>query len=73
MNPWPANGPEFIANLHEQGAAIAAEAYSKVTNELGVVLVTTGPGGTNAVTGVASAWLTRCRYWFSPGRSSGLT
>ena len=48
---------EFIANLHEQGAAIAAEAYSKVTNELGVVLVMTGPGGTNAVTGVASAWL----------------
>jgi acetolactate synthase I/II/III large subunit len=48
---------EFIANLHEQGAAIAAEAYSKVTNELGVVMVTTGPGGTNAVTGVASAWL----------------
>ena len=48
---------EFIANLHEQGAAIAAEAYSKVTNELGVLMVTTGPGGTNAVTGVASAWL----------------
>lgn len=48
---------EFIANLHEQGAAIAAEAYAKVTNGLGVVMVTTGPGGTNAVTGVASAWL----------------
>jgi len=48
---------EFIANLHEQGAAIAAEAYAKVTNGLGVLMVTTGPGGTNAVTGVASAWL----------------
>ena len=48
---------EFVANLHEQGAAIAAEAYSKVTNELGVLMVTTGPGGTNAITGVASAWL----------------
>jgi acetolactate synthase-1/2/3 large subunit len=48
---------EFVANLHEQGAAIAAEAYSKVTNALGVLMVTTGPGGTNAVTGVASAWL----------------
>ncbi|MEO6351405.1 MAG: thiamine pyrophosphate-binding protein, partial [Candidatus Limnocylindrales bacterium] len=48
---------EFVANLHEQGAAIATEGYAKVTNELGVLMVTTGPGGTNAVTGVASAWL----------------
>lgn len=48
---------EFVCNLHEQAAAIAAEAYAKVTNKLGVVMVTTGPGGTNAVTGVASAWL----------------
>ncbi len=48
---------ELVCNLHEQAAAIAAEAYAKVTNELGVVMVTTGPGGTNAVTGVASAWL----------------
>jgi acetolactate synthase-1/2/3 large subunit len=48
---------ELICNLHEQAAAIAAEAYAKVTNKLGVAMVTTGPGGTNAVTGVASAWL----------------
>jgi acetolactate synthase-1/2/3 large subunit len=48
---------EFVCNLHEQAAAIAAEAYAKVTNELGVVMVTTGPGGTNALTGVVSAWL----------------
>jgi acetolactate synthase-1/2/3 large subunit len=48
---------EFVCNLHEQAAAIAAEAYAKVTNELGVAMVTTGPGGTNAITGVASAWL----------------
>jgi acetolactate synthase-1/2/3 large subunit len=48
---------ELVCNLHEQAAAIAAEAYAKVTNELGVAMVTTGPGGTNAVTGVASAWL----------------
>ena len=48
---------EFICNLHEQGAAVAAENYSKATNHLGVVLVTTGPGGTNAITGVAGAWL----------------
>jgi acetolactate synthase-1/2/3 large subunit len=48
---------EFVCNLHEQAAAIAAEAYAKVTNKLSVAMVTTGPGGTNAVTGVASAWL----------------
>ncbi|HNY97516.1 MAG TPA: thiamine pyrophosphate-binding protein [Candidatus Pacearchaeota archaeon] len=42
---------------HEQAAVIAAEGYSRVKNNLGVALVTTGPGGTNAVTGVAGAWL----------------
>ncbi len=50
-------GLEFVSNLHEQAAAIAAEAYAKVTNGLGVALVTSGPGGTNALTGFASAWL----------------
>ena len=47
----------FVCNLHEQASAIAAEAYARVTNGLGVALVTTGPGGTNALTGVAGAWL----------------
>lgn len=42
---------------HEQGAVIAAEAYARIRNTIGVSLVTTGPGGTNAVTGVAGAWL----------------
>lgn len=43
--------------LHEQGAAIAAEAYARVNGQLPVVCVTTGPGGTNALTGVLCAWL----------------
>ncbi|MEN6374046.1 MAG: thiamine pyrophosphate-binding protein [Smithella sp.] len=47
----------YICNLHEQACAIAADAYSQYTNNLGVALVTTGPGGTNTLTGVASAWL----------------
>lgn len=51
------NDIEFVCNLHEQAAAIAAEAYAQVTNNLGVAIVTTGPGGTNAITGVAGAWL----------------
>ncbi|HEY0307646.1 MAG TPA: thiamine pyrophosphate-binding protein [Acidobacteriaceae bacterium] len=46
-----------ICNSHEQAAAICAEGYAKATNGLGFCMVTTGPGGTNAVTGVAGAWL----------------
>ncbi len=46
----------FVCNLHEQGSAVAAEAYGQVAG-LGVAMVTTGPGGTNAITGVAGAWL----------------
>jgi acetolactate synthase-1/2/3 large subunit len=48
---------EPVLMLHEQAAAIAAEAYARVTGNLGAVLVTTGPGGTNALTGVAGAWI----------------
>jgi len=46
----------YVCNLHEQACAIAAEAYAKVTNDLGVALVTTGPGGTNTITGLVGAW-----------------
>jgi acetolactate synthase-1/2/3 large subunit len=46
-----------VCNSHEQASAMCAEGYSKATNHLGVCMVTTGPGGTNAVTGVAGAWL----------------
>ena len=44
-------------NHHEQASAIAAEAYSRINNRLAVCCVTTGPGGTNAITGVVGAWL----------------
>ena len=37
---------DYVCNLHEQACAIAAEAYARITNNLGVALVTTGPGGT---------------------------
>ncbi|MDO5579511.1 MAG: thiamine pyrophosphate-binding protein [Planctomycetia bacterium] len=47
----------YICNLHEQACAIAAEAYAQNNNELGAVLVTAGPGSTNAITGVAGAWI----------------
>ncbi len=48
---------EYVCNLHEQASAICAEAYGKITNNIGVAMVTAGPGGTNAITGIAGAWL----------------
>lgn len=48
---------QYYCCHHEQAAAIAAEGYARTTNTIGVVCVTTGPGGTNAITGVAGAWL----------------
>ena len=46
----------YIANNHEQACAIAAEAYARVKNSIGVCLVTTGPGSTNALSGIVGAW-----------------
>ncbi len=48
---------EYICNHHEQACAIGAEGYSRITNGLSVVNVTTGPGGTNTLTGVIGQWL----------------
>jgi acetolactate synthase-1/2/3 large subunit len=42
--------------LHEQSVGVAAEAHAQYTNGLAVALVTTGPGGTNAITPCAAAW-----------------
>ncbi|WP_109486753.1 thiamine pyrophosphate-binding protein [Occallatibacter savannae] len=50
-------GLEYVCCLHEQACAFAAQAHAEFTSEASAVLVTTGPGGTNAVTGLASAWL----------------
>ena len=46
-----------ICAHHEGAAAVMAEGYSRITGNLGVVVVTTGPGGTNAITGVVDAWV----------------
>jgi acetolactate synthase-1/2/3 large subunit len=59
---------EYVCTLHEQAAAMAAETYAKMTGGLGVCMVTTGPGGTNAVTGVAGAWLDSTPCLFISGR-----
>ncbi len=48
---------ECVFNHHEQACAIGAEAYYRLTNVLPIVNVTSGPGGTNAITGVYGAWV----------------
>ncbi|HEX9093357.1 MAG TPA: biosynthetic-type acetolactate synthase large subunit [Coriobacteriia bacterium] len=46
-----------ILPRHEQGAVHAADGYARVTGRCGVALVTSGPGATNTVTGIANAWM----------------
>ncbi|WP_149710884.1 thiamine pyrophosphate-binding protein [Campylobacter concisus] len=48
---------EYVCNHHEQACAIAAEGYARVSNKIGIAYVTTGPGGTNAITGIYGAWV----------------
>ncbi len=50
-------GLRCFYNHHEQACAIAAEAYARLHNRIAAVCVTTGPGGTNAITGVVGGWL----------------
>jgi acetolactate synthase-1/2/3 large subunit len=49
-------GLNYICNHHEQASAIAAEGYYRASGKLCVTNVTTGPGGTNAITGVLGQW-----------------
>lgn len=44
-------------NLNEQATSICADGYAQVTNSISAFIVTTGPGGTNAITGLAASWL----------------
>ena len=71
---------ECIFNHHEQACAIGAEAYYRLTNQLPVVNVTSGPGGTNAITGVYGAFVDSVAMlvisgqvkWETTVRSTGL-
>jgi acetolactate synthase-1/2/3 large subunit len=62
------NSIMWVSNLHEQASAMAAETYAKATGGLGVAVFTTGPGGTNAITGVAGAWLDSTPCLFLSGQ-----
>jgi acetolactate synthase I/II/III large subunit len=59
LNDAFGNNPRLhcVYNHHEQASAIAAEGYYKASGRFPLVCVTTGPGGTNALTGVLGAWL----------------
>jgi len=57
-----------ISMLHEQGAAIAAEGYARTSGKFGVCMVTSGPGATNAITGLAGAWFESTPVLFISGQ-----
>ena len=59
LNDSFGNHPKLhsIYNHHEQACAIAAEAYARLTGKIALVCVTSGPGGTNALTGVMGGWV----------------
>ena len=59
---------EIVCCLHEQAVAVAAESYAMHTNNFGVSIVTTGPGGTNAITGVCAAWIDSVPCLFVSGQ-----
>lgn len=59
---------KVICNHHEQACAMGAVAYSKYTNKIGVAYVTTGCGGTNAITGVLDAWQDSTQTLFISGQ-----
>ena len=50
-------GMRWLPNHHEQACAMAAQAYARLLNRPALVQVTTGPGGTNALTGVFGAFV----------------
>ena len=47
---------DFVCPHHEQAGAMAADAYSRVTDNLGAAIATSGPGATNMITGICCAW-----------------
>lgn len=60
---------EGVFMIHEQGAAIAAEAYARVTDGYGCCLVTSGPGATNALTGLVGAYIDSIPVIFISGQA----
>lgn len=60
---------EGVAMIHEQGASIAAESYARVREGFGCCLVTSGPGATNAITGLVGAYIDSIPVIFISGQA----
>lgn len=60
---------KYWCTEHEQAAAMAAEAYAKMKNDIGLVLTTSGPGATNTLTGVLDCWQDSTPVIFISGQS----
>ena len=60
---------EGVFMLHEQGASVAAESYARIREGIGVCLVTSGPGATNAITGLCGAYMDSIPVIFISGQA----
>ena len=59
---------KYISCHHEQAVSFAAESYARQNDDIGIALVTTGPGGTNTITGVSSCWIDSIPVLFVSGQ-----
>ena len=59
---------KHILTSHEQGAAHAADGYARATGKVGVCMATSGPGATNLVTGIATAYMEAATCWCAKAR-----
>jgi len=50
------DGTDYVCTHHEQASAMAADAYARTTGNIGAAIATSGPGGTNLITGICCAW-----------------
>jgi len=60
---------KYVCNQHEQASTIAAEAYARIKNDIGVCYATSGPGATNTITGITGAWLDSVPVFVITGQS----
>ncbi|MBI3331724.1 thiamine pyrophosphate-binding protein [Candidatus Peregrinibacteria bacterium] len=63
-------GITYHCNHHEQACAMAAEAYARLTHQLGVCYATSGPGATNILTGLVGAWIDSAPVLYITGQSN---
>jgi acetolactate synthase-1/2/3 large subunit len=62
-------GMRYVCCHHEQACAMAAEGYARMREGVGAVFVTSGPGGTNAITGLVGCWTDHAPVMFFSGQS----